>query len=191
MEHKNKNYTFKSDSGISVNFGWLIKNYTALKKLEYKIIIKEYDSPEKLTPEDKELVNKAKKAAEVAYAPYSKFFVGAAVKLENGKTVIGSNQENAAYPSGLCAERVAIFAASSLYPGVAIKTIAVTAKAEKFIINNPVTPCGSCRQVLIEYEHKFGKPIRIILTGAKGKVFIIDKAEDILPLSFNSDELKK
>jgi cytidine deaminase len=162
-----------------------------LKKHELKIVFVEYDAVEKLSSEDKKLVIMAKKAAKTAYAPYSDFHVGAAVLLENGVIVTGNNQENVAYPSGLCAERVAVFAASSQYAGIAIKTIAITAKSTKFIVDSPVTPCGSCRQVLAEYEHLQKKPIRIILSGEKGKVFVIEKVDDLLPLSFKADKLKK
>ena len=146
---------------------------------------------EELSAEDRQLIQMAKKASAVAYAPYSNFYVGAALRLDNGVCVIGSNQENVAYPSGLCAERVAAFAASAQYPGIAFNTIAITAKSKDFIVDNPVTPCGSCRQVLAEYEHLFGKPIRIILCGEKGKVLVFNKVEDLLPFSFKADKLKK
>ena len=122
-----------------------------MKKRELKTVFIEYDAVEKLPSADKKLIVIAKKAAETAYAPYSEFHVGAAVMLENGVCIKGNNQENVAYPSGLCAERVAVFAASSQYPGVAIKTIAISAKSKKFKVCGPVTPCGACRQVLAEY----------------------------------------
>jgi cytidine deaminase len=162
-----------------------------LKKLEYKTIIHEYNSTEELSAEDGHLVQMAKNASAESYAPYSHFYVGAALRLDNGICVIGNNQENVAYPSGLCAERVAVFAASARYPCIAFNTIAITAKSKDFIVDNPVTPCGSCRQVLAEYEHLFGKPIRFILCGEKGKVLVIDKVEDLLPFSFKVDRLKK
>ena len=162
-----------------------------MKKIKFTTTFSEYLSIEELATEDLDLVQRARKAAKVAYAPYSNFHVGAAILLENGKIVIGSNQENAAYPSGLCAERVAIFSASTQYPGIAVKTLAITARSANFTIDTPITPCGSCRQVLSEYEHLYKKPIKIILTGETGKVFIIDKVEDILPLSFKSGDLKK
>lgn len=162
-----------------------------MKKIEYTAIVHEYDSIEELTGDDKYLVQKAKEASEAAYAPYSRFHVGAALMLENGICVIGNNQENVAYPSGLCAERVAVFAASAQYPGIAFKAIAITAKSDDFIVNNPVSPCGSCRQVLAEYERLFCKPIRIILGCETGKILIIDKVDDLLPFSFKADSLKK
>lgn len=162
-----------------------------MKKLEYKTTILEYESAEELSAEDRHLVEMAREAADVAYAPYSNFQVGAALMLENGLCVKGCNQENVAYPSGLCAERVAVFSAYSQYPGIKMVTIAITAKSKKFIVDNPITPCGSCRQVLAEYEHLQGSPIRIILSGNTGKVLIVRKVDDILPLSFKEDKLKK
>ena len=113
-----------------------------------------YKSMEDLPKEDLELLKLAKKAVKSAYAPYSQFFVGAAILLENGKISIGNNQENAAYPSGLCAERVAIFHASAKYPNIPIKKIAVSVVSKNQIINEPVSPCGACRQVISEYEMK-------------------------------------
>jgi cytidine deaminase len=162
-----------------------------LKKLEYNTTILEYASVDELSSDDKQLVVMAREAAEVAYAPYSNFQVGAALMLGNGVCVKGCNQENVAYPSGLCAERVAVFSAYSQYPGIAMNTIAITAKSKNFTVDNPITPCGSCRQVLAEYEHLQGSPIRIIMTGETGKVLIIQKVEDILPLSFKEEKLKK
>ncbi|MFH0865094.1 MAG: cytidine deaminase [Bacteroidota bacterium] len=162
-----------------------------MKKIEYKIIITEHDSVKELPEADQELLRLAGEASKVAYAPYSKFHVGAAVRLANSVCVKGSNQENVAYPSGLCAERVAVFAASAQYPGIAIEVIAITAFAEEFEVDFPVTPCGSCRQVLSEYEHLYGKNIKIILSGHKGKLLVIEKVEDLLPLSFKADNLRK
>jgi len=162
-----------------------------LKNIEFKTIIQEYESVDCLPEKDKALVLKAIEATKASYAPYSKFHVGAAVRLQNDVDVIGSNQENIAYPSGLCAERVALFAASTQYPGVPIEAIAITAFSDDFEVNFPVTPCGSCRQVLSEYEHIYGKQIRIIMHGHKSKVLIAEKVEDLLPLSFKTDGLKK
>jgi cytidine deaminase len=160
-----------------------------LKKIKFNTIFHEYESIEELATKYRNLVEFAWKATNSAYAPYSNFFVGAAILLDNGRVVEGSNQENAAFPSGICAERVAVFAASTIYPGVAFKAIAITAKSGNFIVNTPAAPCGSCRQALSEYEHLFHKPIKIILTGETGKIIVIDKVEDILPLSFNSEKL--
>ena len=162
-----------------------------MKKIDFITSYSEYNSTDELETEDINLIKQARQAAKAAHAPYSNFFVGAAVLLENGKIIHGRNQENAAYPSGLCAERVAIFAAAAQYPGIAFKSNAITAKSENFITCSPVAPCGSCRQVLSEYEHLYNKPIRIILTAETGKVIIIDKVEDILPLCFKPEDLKK
>jgi cytidine deaminase len=132
------------------------------------------------------------RAAEIcnnAYAPYSSFQVGAALLLENGEIVCGSNQENAAYPSGMCAERVAMFAASTQYPGVDFRSIAITAKSKNFVVNYPVSPCGACRQVMAEYENISNKPFKVILKGENGKIIIIKNISSLLPLAFNSSHL--
>lgn len=140
---------------------------------------------------DKELLNEAWIASDSAYAPYSHFNVGAALRLSNGLIFKGNNQENSAYPSGLCAERVAVFAASASCPGIPIKTIAVVAKTDVFDLSSPVTPCGACRQVMAEYEMLSGKPIKIILQGNSEKIWIIEGINTLLPLLFHGAELKK
>jgi cytidine deaminase len=144
-----------------------------------------------LEVEDKELLKEAWGACESAYAPYSKFHVGAAVLLANNVILRGNNQENGAYPSGMCAERVAVFSASAMYPGIPIKSIAVVAKTEVFTLSNPVTPCGACRQVISEYEMLSGQPIRILLQGNSGKIWILNGIANLLPLMFHGGELKK
>ncbi len=154
------------------------------KKLTLTIDYIEYDSIDELSIEDQKLMQKAHEAGQSAYAPYSNFSVGAAVLLENGEVVKGSNQENAAYPTGLCAERVAVFSAASQYPGIAFKTIAITAKSSKIAVDNPVTPCGDCRQAISEYEVLYNKPIRFLLMGETGKVLELKSVESLLPLSF-------
>ncbi|MFN0274906.1 MAG: cytidine deaminase [Chitinophagales bacterium] len=136
---------------------------------------------EEISEEEKQLIAAAKEALQTAYAPYSDFRVGAAVLLENGKVIIGSNQENAAYPSGLCAERVAVFSAASQFPGEKILAIAVTTANE---IKEPVAPCGACRQVMVEYEIKQDKKIRLLLTNPAGKIYISESVENLLPLVF-------
>jgi len=133
----------------------------------------------------------AKEMTQKAYAPYSEFFVGAAVLLENGEVITGSNQENGAYPSGLCAERVAVFAASAMFPGIQMKVIAVSAKTTHLKIEEPVSPCGACRQVLLEYEVLQKAPIRVLLAKDDGKILIVEKVHDLLPLSFSGNDLKK
>jgi len=144
-----------------------------------------------LEDEDSILLKEAWDACESAYAPYSQFHVGAAVRLANDMIFKGNNQENAAYPSGICAERVAVFSASASLPGVQIKTLAVVAKTKIFNLSNPVTPCGACRQVIAEYEMLSGKPIRILLQGNSEKIWIIDGIVNLLPLMFHGSELKK
>jgi cytidine deaminase len=151
----------------------------------------EYDSMEELPSSDRELLEHAKKAVDAAYAPYSHYKVGAAVRMGNGNIITGSNQENMAFPSGLCAERVALFAAASANPGTSVEAIAITSKSLQFPVEKPVTPCGACRQAIIEYEMLSREKIRIILMGETGKVLIIDGMEALLPLSFKEEGLKK
>ncbi len=159
--------------------------------IEKKYIIKtiEYSSENEIPNQYLELIKQAKDAAKNAYAPYSKFMVGACVLLENGKLITGSNQENSAYPSGLCAERVAIFYANSNYPDVAVKSIAICAINNNGILKTPVSPCGACRQVLLETELRFNKPIRIILIG-KEKIIEINNIAQLLPLHFSKNDLE-
>jgi len=144
-----------------------------------------------LSTEDRDLLKQAWEACDSAYAPYSNFHVGAALLLTNNLIFKGNNQENAAYPSGICAERVAVFSASALYPGVPIRSIAVVAKTDVFNLENPVTPCGACRQVIAEYEMLSGQPIRILLQGNSEKIWILDGISNLLPLMFHGVELKK
>ena len=160
-----------------------------MKIREIKSILTDYNSPAELDEKLQELIRKVKQAAETAYAPYSKFKVGAAVLLENGEIIQGNNQENAAYPSGLCAERVAIFYANSKYPNTAIKSIAVTAYTDKGIIKEPIPPCGSCLQVMLESEKRYNNKIQVILFGEE-KVTSADNINQFLPISFNKEMLK-
>lgn len=162
----------------------------ATKKVQVVSSFDVYDNESQLANEELGLLQQARKAVGSAYAPYSNFYVGAAVLLENGQVVIGNNQENAAYPSGLCAERVAIYHAGAQYPGIPVKAIAVTCKAQNQVINDPVTPCGACRQAIAEYENRYEKKIRIIMAGESGKVFITESIESLLPLLFNRKYLK-
>lgn len=135
------------------------------------------------------LANEAINGLNNAYAPYSQFSVSAAILLENGEIIVGTNQENAAYPSGLCAERVAMFYANSKYPNVPVKALAVCAKFNNQLIKEAVPPCGACRQVLMETETRFKKPITIILVGAE-KVLISENVKQLLPLNFDENFLK-
>jgi cytidine deaminase len=161
------------------------------KKLKHSIELTVYSNVHELSPEDKELVIKAKEVSKKAYAPYSQFYVGAAIRLDSNEIVEGSNQENMAYPSGMCAERVAIYYANSHHSDKKIDTIAVTAFAKKFDVNHPVSPCGACRQSMAEYELKQNQPIRLIMTGESGEVYIAESIETVLPFMFNEIELKK
>ncbi len=135
------------------------------------------------------LMQTAIKARNNAYSPYSKFNVGAAILLNNGEVVIGSNQENAAYPSGLCAERVAIFQAGALYPNVVIKVMAITATSQKQKTKTPIPPCGSCRQAISEYEGKQNENIILYFMGEEGEVIKSNSLSDLLPLSFDKKHL--
>lgn len=154
------------------------------KKIQTTVQI--FDSVSELPEEIQKLMRSAVKARETAYAPYSKFKVGAALILENDEVVMGSNQENASYPSGLCAERTAIYAAGANYPNQKIKTIAITANSEKHEVLEPIAPCGACRQAIAEYEQKQGEPIEIYFTGFGGKVMRVKSLLDILPLAFDN-----
>lgn len=160
-----------------------------MKKVKISTTIYEFDTVAELSENEQVLISKSKDAVKNAYAPYSKFNVGAAVLLENGEIITGTNQENAAYPSGLCAERVAIFYANSQYPDVPVKAIAVTAYTNDKFIEKPVPPCGSCRQVIIETETRFKTPIKIYLVSDK-KVTVIEDAKSLLPLHFDGLFLK-
>lgn len=143
-----------------------------------------------LEPADALLLEAARKATGDAYAPYSKFRVGAAVRLINGQILTGSNQENASFPVGICAERVTLSAASAAFSGIAITDLALTYINESGASNRPISPCGICRQTLAEYEQRFGQSIRLILGGISGEIYIINKASDLLPLAFSGVELK-
>jgi cytidine deaminase len=161
-----------------------------MKKEEYRFAFDVYNSMEELGEQDAWLLNEARGVTEAAYAPYSNFNVGAVAKLANGEIVAGTNQENASYPVGLCAERVLLASASTLYPNVAIDTIAISYNNSNGESNHPISPCGMCRQTLSEYEERVKQPIRLILSGMEGKVFIIEKSSNLLPLSFGSDDMK-
>ncbi len=152
---------------------------------EIHIVYQEYNSIEEMNPEDRELVAEAIKAMEGAYAPYSHFHVGAAVRMSNGQIVRGANQENAAFPSGLCAERTAMFAAGARYPDKDMLSIALAGGVMGRLGSQPATPCGACRQVMAQYQAKSGKPMSVIMISAD-KVWKFEKVDDILPLIFNS-----
>lgn len=153
---------------------------TTMKSIKYISEFSEYSSEKELAASDKKLLSEAKRAALSAYAPYSNFQVGSAVLLGNGKILSGNNQENAAYPSGLCAERVTLFYSSAHYPKAKIKAVAITH-----------VPCGACRQAMIEYEVKQESLIHVVIQVNKNKIFVCEGISNLLPLSFSSKELKK
>ena len=161
-----------------------------MKKEQISFSYEVFGSIDSLSEADRQLLKKARKVTKQAYAPYSRFFVGAAALLQNGKTITGTNQENASSPVGLCAERVLLSATASLYPAVPILTIAIS------YINNkngksehPATPCGVCRQSLLEYELRQQQPIRLVLGAMDGKVFVISDAKALLPLYFSGADM--
>ena len=154
-----------------------------MKKATFTITYATYNTIEELTTFDKELLLGAKEILKTAYAPYSKFNVGCALRLANGTIVTGNNQENASYPLGLCAERVAIFAAGSQYPNQAIEALAISIKSELQLIDYPICPCGGCRQVIAESEFRHGNDIRLIVQGEKGMIYIFNSVKDILPFT--------
>ena len=156
------------------------------QKITQEIHIEEF-FPDQLSTKDKHLVDTARKFCDNAYAPYSKFFVGAAILLANGEIVCGSNQENAAYPSGLCAERVAIFSASAQYPGVRIEKVAIAAKSHGSFTG--ASPCGSCRQVISEYQDLFNQPIEIFFPKNNTEIIKAASIDMLLPFKFSKENL--
>lgn len=162
-----------------------------MQKITLDSHFEKYASFDELPVADQQLMLEAHKAAEDAYAPYSHFHVGAAVLLSNGVIVRGNNQENAAYPSGLCAERVALFASGAQHPNVKIAAIAITAYPEgKKIPARPISPCGDCRQVMAEYELRYHQPIRLIMEGGLGTFIVSESVSQLLPFLFSGEVLK-
>ncbi len=157
---------------------------------KYSFDYEVYSSISELSPEDRELLQAAKDIAATAYAPYSNFHVAAAAKLSNGEVVKGTNQENASYPVGTCAERALLAALGTLFPNEPIRTMAITYHNLNGSSDRPASPCGMCRQALREYETRTGHPIRLVLAGKEGKVYVIPQANMLLPLGFTGDDLK-
>lgn len=156
----------------------------ALEQQTYQFNYLVYPGTADLDAEDRLLLEEARAATAKAIAPYSGFSVGAAVKLLNGAIVTGGNQENISFPAGLCAERVALSTASSLYPGVAVTALAVSYRSTQSMSDHPITPCGVCRQSLQELWERSGTPIRLVLGGMEGSVWVIPDASGLMPLSF-------
>ena len=158
------------------------------KKIELSFILAHLNE---LSAQEQQLVANAKAAFKTAYAPYSGFLVGASVLLENGEVINGSNQENVAYPSGLCAERVALFYAGAKFPDVKINTVAISVLSKNFEVKDVISPCGACRQVMAEYEDKQHRPIKVILHSPTDEILIANRVEDLLPFMFKSPLLKQ
>ncbi len=159
-----------------------------MKNIELKINV-EYLQLEELPVDEQDLVAAAIKATDNSNAKYSHFRVGAALLLTDGSVVIGANQENAVFPLGLCAERTAIFAAQAQRPEMSMAKLAIAARNENGLMHKPVTPCGSCRQVILEMEERYGQPIRILLYGTDG-VYAVNSVRDLLPLCFVDDSMR-
>ena len=160
-------------------------------KKQLNITYEEYNSDNELPLQLQNLAKQARKISEQAYAPYSRFRVGAAVLLSDNTVVLGSNQENASYPEGLCAERVAVFAAMANHAETNIKAIAICSNPMDFETNVPLSPCGACRQVLAEYEYKSNQPITILLCSLKGHIILINSVKDMLPFHFSAENLSE
>ena len=160
-----------------------------MQRKGFQVTYEEYPSDTELSPADWELLQAARGATVNAYAPYSCFRVGAAARLDNGQVVTGANQENASFPVGICAERVLLSAVASLYPGIAIASIAISYFNEKGPADRPISPCGICRQSLQEFEMRTGQPIRLILGGQSGTVYVIPRSGSLLPLAFVADDM--
>lgn len=158
-----------------------------MKTYKIEAVLHIYEMAE-LSKEDRELVEAAKQATNSSYAPYSKFRVGAAARLQNGVVVVGANQENAAFPSGLCAERTALFAAGAQHPDQPVVALAIAARKGSRFLNKPISPCGSCRQVISGMEDRHGVPIRILLYGTEG-IYVSEGISPLLPLRFVGDDM--
>ncbi|MBP5333523.1 MAG: cytidine deaminase [Bacteroidales bacterium] len=156
-----------------------------MKEITLKLNYTEYESLEEMSQEDQQLVKAALESQAGSYSPYSNFQVGAALRLANGVIVKGANQENAAYPSGLCAERTAMFWASANYPDVPFDTLAIAGSDHGELCESPASPCGACRQVMAEYQKKYGRPLKTIWVGSK-RIRKFESVDDILPFIFDS-----
>ena len=160
-----------------------------MEKKKFQFEYEVYQDAAELIAADSELLTTAREVTQQAYAPYSRFFVGAAARLSNGQTVKGTNQENASYPVGICAERVLLGNAATLYPNISIDTLAISYSTKELKSDHPISPCGMCRQALLEYEARTNHSIRLILSGQEGNVYIVKSVGHLLPFAFKSDEL--
>lgn len=161
-----------------------------MSKQQYQFEFEEYDGINDLPAGDAQLLQRAQQVTEQAYAPYSSFHVGAAAVLANGEVVTGTNQENASFPAGTCAERSLLSTAAALFPGTPIDTLAISYHNHNGASDKPISPCGVCRQALAEYEKRTHQGIRLILGGQEGKVYVIPRSTMLLPLGFSADDMK-
>lgn len=155
-----------------------------MKEEIYQFSYKIFDSFQELNEDDQVLLKEAQDATSIAYAPYSKFNVGAAAKLPNGQIIKGGNQENASFPAGVCAEGVVLAMAGAQFPKMPIETLAISYNSAASVSDHPIAPCGICRQTLQEFREKTGSPVRLIMGGMHGRVIIVDDASLLLPFSF-------
>lgn len=162
-----------------------------MKSEQYSFIYEVFDSINELSSGDAALLHKARAVTAIAYAPYSNFKVGAVARLNNGELVSGTNQENASYPVGICAERSLLASAAVLFPDANIETMAISYHNADGSSNQPAFPCGMCRQALLEHENRYHQPMRLLISGQEGKVCLIEKAAMLLPLSFDSNDLER
>lgn len=172
-----------------MKFGFFFPYKESMKKLNIPTSFTVYENLNELPQDIKSLMEEAIAVRKKAYAPYSKFRVGAALLLDNGKIILGSNQESAAYPSGLCAERVAIFQAGTLYPDAKFVKLAISATSDDKKVSTPTPPCGSCRQSISEYEFRQGTPLEIFFMGEEGEIYKSDSLSNLLPLVFDKNFL--
>ena len=157
---------------------------------EFKFTYQRLKSSDELSKDDQDLLEKARAATSDAYAPYSNFNVSAVAKMKSGEIVKGTNQENAAYPVGICAERVLLSTISSLYPNTSVETMAISYDNKNGASSHPISPCGTCRQALVEYEGRTGQPIKLIMSGQEGEVIVLETAKRLLPFSFSVEDMK-
>jgi cytidine deaminase len=160
-----------------------------MNEQEFTITYARYSELDELEKVDKDLCIQAAQALDTAYAPYSKFKVGTAILLEDGEVVLGSNQENVAYPSGLCAERVALFSIGATKPGAVIRAMAITAHTDAFVIDKPVTSCGGCLQVMAEFEQRQGSEIEVLFYCLDGEILKVKGVQSLLPFAFVENRL--
>jgi cytidine deaminase len=160
-----------------------------MKEITLQTSFSVFDAKDDLAADVRDLMDRAIEIRKKAYAPYSKFRVGAALLLDNGQIVLGSNQENAAYPSGLCAERVAVFQTGAVYPEAKILKMAISAASDTNTTSSPIPPCGACRQSIAEYEFKQAHDIEIYFMGETGKVYKSDSLKNLLPFTFDKNFL--